>query len=117
MYKRQDVNREKCLYVDDLALFYSSSSTAIIKYKLQRAVCKMTKNSENIGFTFSIAKTAFISVEISKVTNLTQQELRISIIEQGARSFVVQGLYSHRYCRRQQVIIKPRGTLLCAQTR
>ena len=43
----------KCLYVEDLTFF----SAAMIIYKLQRAVNKITERAANVGFRFSVAKT------------------------------------------------------------
>ena len=48
---------EKCLYGDDLVLFYSILSTAIIEHKLfQRALNKIIENAENkIRFFFLLS--------------------------------------------------------------
>ena len=72
---------EKCLYVDDLDLFYSGSSTAMIKCKLKRAVNKITQNAENMGFCFSVVKTICIHFCRSQVKcpNLTQKINRYEI--------------------------------------
>ena len=47
---------DKCLYGDDLVLFYSTLSAAIIKHKFQRALNKIIENAEN-----SVAKTNCVS--------------------------------------------------------
>ena len=56
----------KCLHVDDLALFYSSSSTQIIK--LQGAANKFTENAEHGGICFSAPKTTCVHFCRKRVT-------------------------------------------------
>ena len=51
---------KKFLYIDDLALFYLSSSTAIIKFKLQRVVNKIKESTEKVHFCFSVTKTTCV---------------------------------------------------------
>ena len=55
-----------CLYVDNTALFYLALSTAMIKYKMQRAVNKIIENAENMGFCFSLVKTTCIHFCLKK---------------------------------------------------
>ena len=42
----------KCLYVDDLAVFYSVKATAMIKLKMQGSVGTLVENANRTGFSF-----------------------------------------------------------------
>ncbi|KAK7867868.1 hypothetical protein R5R35_008617 [Gryllus longicercus] len=47
----------KCMYVDDIAIFYSAKSLGMVKFKMQNAINKLVQNAKNIGFSFTAAKT------------------------------------------------------------
>ena len=48
---------EKCLYVDDLALFYSAKATPTDLRKVHSAIDKLVENANVIDFLFSATKT------------------------------------------------------------
>lgn len=50
----------KCLYGDDLALFYSANATAKIKLKMQDYIVVLVENANNIGFSFLSTKTTCV---------------------------------------------------------
>ena len=47
----------KCLYADDLAMFYSAKATEIIKRKIQGGLDTLVKIANSIGFSISATKT------------------------------------------------------------
>ena len=60
IFKGRETSAEKCLYVNDLALFYSARATAIIEYKMQGTIDTPVENPNSIGYSLSGYKMGYL---------------------------------------------------------
>ncbi|KAG5871268.1 hypothetical protein JTB14_024338 [Gonioctena quinquepunctata] len=58
----EDLNPDigRCLYVDDLTIYYSAASMTVIENTLQMAIDTLSQKAEHLGWKFSVTKTSCV---------------------------------------------------------